>query len=123
MSLTTDTTYKNLPEFIKKAIDKEIKLATEEEFDDKFDKPLREDLPMLRQLDRDGKLFLDHSPIKQWHTNSLHALLDAVIEVEETKKFKTPDNPLAQYAEREKMGYNQAKQDTITTLQAIKKLL
>ena len=39
-------------------------------------------------------------------------------EKEETKKFKTPDNPLAQYAEREKMGYNQAKQDTISYLKS-----
>lgn len=33
MTTTTETNYQQLPEFLKKAIDKEIKLATEEELE------------------------------------------------------------------------------------------
>lgn len=56
-------------------------------------------------------------PYLEWHTTSLHALLDAVIEMEE--------KGIIEYTMKDdyRVGYNLAKTDTIATLQTIKKLL
>lgn len=69
--------------------------------------------------DRDPDFAINVHPyhVENWHTNSLHALLDAVIEMEE--------KGIIEYTMKDdyRVGYNLAKTDTIATLQTIKKLL
>lgn len=64
-----------------------------------------------------------YSEIKDWHTQSLKSLIDAVIEDEENSFQEAKSVRQFMATSGTGVGYNQAKQDTISKLKAIKELL
>lgn len=90
-----------------------------EEFNERF-------APIEREYNAPGNCgYVDMTEdVKSFHSQSTKDLIDAVVEMEEGKKKKVEEMTSGGwYKNQENIGYNQAIDDTITQLLAIKEML
>jgi hypothetical protein len=86
----------------------------EKQFDKRFNKPLREDLPMLRQIDN-GKLYMDYSDIKDFIASQIaQARTDERRRIGEiVKGMKEDTTYCGSWCDCSAHGYNKALSDII----------